>query len=414
MHRRITLLFIIMTNACMKSIVSSLTIAFILLSTRFFRYVGCDPEIASWGTYAICTIVTCMIFCRWHTLAYTDMPLSPYVKILMILFLSSACVNIFISENFWHNERSHISLVLVFLFYYLFYIYRISESDIIKIFTGIAVAIFFIQLFQIIFPQAAVFGTNDSGLGISKAGIADMRNGIYRFRLETYLLTLFCLYYYWNLLCIKINPRNLVLFSIFLASLYLYLTRQIMVATVIALGCSYLFIRNTRIKNHVIILIGVLVLILSLFFDDLFGELFLQTKREITGRNIRFLSVRFYWNKICENPLTFLFGSWHPEFLHKQLEKGLYPSDIGFIGEMFHYGILWIIFYFYSVYIMLVKYRQKLPLYIKLFVLGTFTNSIMIFPYRNYCEYFVWVTMLYLASMYIGHHKNITYIDKNN
>jgi len=329
------------------------------------------------------------------------MPLSPYVTALILLLLSSACINVVFTGNTLADERSHILSALAFLFFYLFYIYRISEQEIIRIFTVFALAVFFIQVFQTIFPETAVFGTDDTDTDLKDAGIASMRNGLYRFRLETYFFTLPCLYYYWNRLLSRLNLRDFLLFSIFLISTYLYLTRQIMAATAIALSCSYLFIKNSKAKIHIILLAGVFGFILLQFADDLFGKLLFETKTDLSGDNIRLLSAGFYWDKICENPLTFLFGNGHPELLHKWKEKGLYPSDIGFIGEMFHYGLLWIVFYFYSVYTILVKYGRQLPLYIKLFVFGTFTNSIMIFPYRSHSEYFIWATMLYIASLYI-------------
>ena len=176
--------------------------------------------------------------------------------------------------------------------------------------------------------------------------------------------------------------------------------------------CSYLFIKNTKARVVSIMLIGILSLVLLQYSSELFKELFNRTKTELVSMNVRVISTGFYWEKICENPITFLFGNGHPTLLSKWAKKGLFPSDIGLIGEMFYYGILWIILYLYTVYLILVKYGKRLPLYIKLFVFGTFTNSIMIFPYRNDAEYFVWTTILYLASLYLGRYRNTTCTDK--
>lgn len=178
-----------------------------------------------------------------------------------------------------------------------------------------------------------------------------------------------------------------------------------MFATAFTLVCSIFFIQNNKIKMKYVIIIAVCGMMCFYFIDILFEEFYDRTLKETNAHNIRWIATNFYWQKICEDPITFLFGNGHPKLLYKWQEKGLHPSDIGFIGEMFHYGVLWIALYFYSVYMILVKYGRKLPLYIKLFVLGTFTNSIMIFPYRNSCEYLVWTTMLYVASLYIAHVK---------
>jgi len=332
--------------------------------------------------------------------------------VLMLLPLSDTVIRSLLSGSSFINERQYILALSAFLFYYIYNICRIGEQDITNIFTVIALCAFGIQIYQILFPQSAVFGIYDEGIRQPRHAVAEIRNGIYRFRLETYFFTLFCLYYYWNRLLAKLTLRNIVLFSVFLASTYLYLTRQIMIAAVITLICSYFFIKSTKARIVSVMLIGILSLALLQYSDELFKDLFNRSHTEIGSINIRLVSIGFYWGKICENPVAFLFGSGHPAMLGKWAERGLYPSDIGLIGEMFHYGILWIMLYLYTVYLILMKYGRRLPLYIKLFVFGTFTNSIMIFPYRNDAEYFVWATILYLASLYLGRYRNTACTDK--
>ena len=192
----------------------------------------------------------------------------------------------------------------MFLFYYIYNIYRIEEQDICNIFTAIALCAFGIQIVQLLYPQSAVFGIYDEGIRQSRHVMVEIRNGIYRFRLETYFFTLFCLYYYWNRLLAKLTLRNIALFSVFLASTYLYLTRQIMIAVVITLMCSYLFIKNTKARVVSIMLIGILSLVLLQYSSELFKELFNRTKTELVSMNVRVISTGFYWEKICENHIS--------------------------------------------------------------------------------------------------------------
>jgi len=331
----------------------------------------------------------------------------------MLLPLAGAAVRFVASSGYsLYDERKFLPALSAFLFYYLYNIAKARERDIVNMFTAIALCIFGIQVFQVIYPEMAVFGIYDDEIRQSRHAIAEMRNGIYRFRLETYFFTLFCLYYYWNRLCAKPALRDIVLFCVFLTSTYLYLTRQIMIASVVTLACSYFFIKKTKAKIFSVLMIGLLGFVLLQYSDELFRKLFAQTKTEINAGNIRVITAGFYWEKICEGPIAFLFGNGHPVQLSKWSERVLHPSDIGLIGEMFHYGALWIVFYFYTVYLVLAKHGKKLPLYIKLFVFGTFTNSIMIFPYRNGGEYFVWATVLYIASLYIVRYR--TLIRENN
>ena len=396
----------------MKPEVSCQTIAFVLFSTNFFNYAGWDQTYAGWCSYFIYVFLICYVYFHRDKISAVFTSFKKELWVLILLPLLGTVIRSLLSSGSFINERQYILPLSVFLFYYIYNIYRIEEQDICNIFTAIALCAFGIQIVQLLYPQSAVFGIYDEGIRQSRHVMVEIRNGIYRFRLETYFFTLFCLYYYWNRLLAKLTLRNIALFSVFLASTYLYLTRQIMIAVVITLMCSYLFIKNTKARVVSIMLIGILSLVLLQYSSELFKELFNRTKTELVSMNVRVISTGFYWEKICENPITFLFGNGHPTLLSKWAKKGLFPSDIGLIGEMFYYGILWIILYLYTVYLILVKYGKRLPLYIKLFVFGTFTNSIMIFPYRNDAEYFVWTTILYLASLYLGRYRNTTCTDK--
>ena len=84
-------------------------------------------------------------------------------------------------------------------------------------------------------------------------------------------------------------------------------------------------------------------------------------------------------------------------------------TDIGIIGQWFIYGLIWIILYVFMVFNIVIRYRKKIPLYIRLFVIGTFINSAWIFPYRREYEFFIWTVVLYISSIYIYQYdyKNI-------
>lgn len=385
---------------------SILIIAFILFSTQFFGYADWNPTYAGWSSYFIYAFIIAFVYLYKNNLPTICVPFKNKVWVLLFLPLLGMVVRqIIYPGSSLYEERHYIFSIATFLFYYIYYICDCREQDIIKIFLFISLCIFCIQVFQIVFLEKAVFGIFDEELRSSRKAIAEIRNGIYRFRIPGYFFTLFCIYYYWNKLLLRITQKDVLLFSILLASMYLYLTRQIMFATFFTLTCSFLFIKSSSFKEKSIAVIIVCVLIGLYFANDLFGEFYKSTLQETNTGNIRWVATKFYWEKICGSPFTFLFGSGHPQSLQKWRELGLHPSDIGFIGEMFHYGVLWILFYFYTVYLIIIKYGRMLPLYIKLFVFGTFIDSILIFPYRDAKEYLVWVSMLYIASLYIGRYQ---------
>lgn len=390
----------------MSHIASISIIAFILFLTQFFGYAYWNPTYAGWCSYFIYAFIIAFVYFYKNNLQTIYAPFKNKIWVLLFLPLLGMAVRQIISPGFsLYEERQYIFPFATFLFYYIYYICDCREQDIIKIFLFISLCIFCIQVFQIAFPEKAVFGIYNEELRDSNKAIAEIRNGIYRFRIPGFFFTLFCIYYYWNKLLLRITPKDILLFSILLASMYLYLTRQIMFATFFTLTCSFLFIKNTGFKEKSIAVIIACGLIGLYFASDLFGEFYTKTLQETNTDNIRWVGTKFYWEKICDSPFTFLFGNGHPQSLQKWTKLGLHPSDIGFIGAMFYHGVLWILFYFYTVYLIVVKYGRMLPLYIKLFVFGTFIDSIMIFPYLNAHEYLVWASMLYIASLYIGRYQ---------
>lgn len=390
----------------MNSITSTLIVVFILFSTQFLRYANWNPTYAGWCSYFINAFIVAYTYIYKDKIQNIRTPFREEMWMLLSLFLFGTIARLIIyPDSSLYEERHYILAYSAFLFYYIYHICDYGEQDIINIFLTISLCIFCIQVFQITFPERAVFGIYDEEIRNSHKAIAEIRNGIYRFRIPGYFFTLFCIYYYWNKLLLRITQKDVLLFSILLASMYLYLTRQIMFATFFTLTCSFLFIKSSSFKEKSIAVIIACGLIGLYFASDLFGEFYKSTLQETNTGNIRWVATKFYWDKICNNPFTFLFGNGHPQSLQKWMGLGLYPSDIGFIGEMFHYGVLWILFYFYTVYLIIFKYGRMLPLYIRLFVFGTFIDSILIFPYQSAKEYLVWVSMLYIASLYIGRYQ---------
>jgi len=386
-----------------KFILYSLIILFIIYSTCFFNYVGWNPTLAGWFSYFLYVFIVSWTYLNRKKITIGCSTYSKGLWLLMLYPLLGVLLRYVSNDDYsLYNERQYILPLAAFLFYYIYSIYSVSEKDIVNIFTGVSFLIFGIQVFQIIFPEMAVFGIYDEEMQQSRHAIAEIRNGIYRFRLPGSFFTLFCLYYYWNRLLVKINMRDLIYCAVLLCSGYLYLTRQIIFATLLTLIFSFVFVRNHGVRLKIIIITVACCFVGLYFADDLFSE-FYEKSFQSGSYDIRLVAGKFYLEKIFESPLTFLFGSGHPEELKAWTTKlSLYPEDVGLIGEMFYYGLFWILFYFYMVYIIVARHSSMLPLYIKSFVFGTFVNSIMIFPYRSSGEYLVWATVFYLATQYLA------------
>lgn len=231
------------------------------------------------------------------------------------------------------------------------------------------------------------------------------RNGILRFYIGSYFIAIFCIYFYWSKLQGKLSCLKIVLFIVFMISMYLYMTRQIMLATLVTIGISICMMNKKKVKLYAVISVVILGFLLYQYYDVLFGELVNSYKQDQFTTDIRWKCMNFTTSQFLNNPSMMIFGFGHIAAEKSWASKGYYMSDIGILGETFYYGIGWAILYVYILYKYVWKYGKIIPLYIRLFFIGTFINSIFIFPYRNNSEAFIWVCALYVGGLYIRKKK---------
>jgi hypothetical protein len=218
------------------------------------------------------------------------------------------------------------------------------------------------------------------------------------------------LFFYWIKLQKKYSIKNVIIIFVALISIYLTLVRQLQAATILTIFFSFIFIRSRKVKLWTTVSSLIFAIILYIYADELFYKMALQATEESSNDNIRLLSLAFYWQKITHDPFTFLFGNGLPannsNFGHlSQLWNNtyhFYTSDIGFVGQWFHYGIIYILLYLYLLYMLLIKYRKIIPVYIRLFVFSTFLTIAMIYPLTGPFNYIIWCFILYISDLHIS------------
>lgn len=256
-------------NKTNNGIVCVLTWAIILLQTNFFRFKYWTGDISHYFDYALFVyIVYCLI--RYNAFAKKNIIYGKVVKFLMLIPLCSYFLKI--SAEGWGNGNVlfYLNLILSFGVYFLFSQLHASEEIIVKIIVSSALVVFFIQVFQQIRPSGVLFAEYSEDSLLRMGDYAEVRNGIYRWRLETYFITLFAMYYTWCKLLKSYSIKRLVVFVCILASMYLYMTRQVMFASVVTLALSF-FLDKQRLKSWHIVLFVVGVALLYFFSDVLFG-----------------------------------------------------------------------------------------------------------------------------------------------
>lgn len=380
-------------------------IILIIFTTRFFNYSNWNHTLAGWCSYFLYGYLALKTYNNRVYIQSIKSPFSKWIRSIIVLHLLCLITMLIIyGQSPIEGKTLFFSLMIFFLFYY-YHLYKIQERTIIQIFTVIGLFIFAIQIVQQFFPSIAIFGisyTDNNNVDV----MVEIRNGLYRYRLSGVFFVLFCLYYYWTKLLHKVSFKNLVLFFIFSSSIYLFLTRQIMFATLVTLALSSLFVTNKKRRITILTITIIFIGIIYSYSDALFGELINKTQEQVSEDDIRAVAYSVYWNRITSNLLTFFLGNGYPpEFYFLQEKMRLFTSDIGFVGQMYHYGIIWVLFYFYIIYVMIIKYRRLIPLYIRLFLFGTAVNSIMVFPCSSPYEFFIWSSIIYICSLYIIQYK---------
>lgn len=379
-------------------------LSYLFISTEFFQYSRINHTLI--GRVQLLVSIVLILFCYFHKNRVKITENKPFGRLIKYFYvvplLSILGILTLYGEGIEWELRFSL-LMSSISFYAVFTMFHVDEKCIVRSLVIFALIGFCIQVFQQFYPENALFGISSDDT-LFHGDIAEKRNNLYRFRIGSSFITLFALYYYWEKWLIKKSIKNSILLVSFLVSIYLYLTRQTIFATVVTLVLSSLFLQpRVGRKNKVMIIASVVLLVGVIYYysDTLFGALVNQTQQESMEDNIRTVCLAFYWDKVTDNPISFLFGSGFPSVLSIWKSNGLYPSDIGFVGEWFHHGIFQILLYFYFLYLSLIKYRKVIPNYILMFIFGTACTSPMIFPYMNSTGYLILGIVLYISDLYI-------------
>lgn len=299
-----------------------------------------------------------------------------------------------------------LSWTYVGAFFFIFYHFKFSEKMILWILGLYALITVGIQLAQQIDPLFAIFGGDPEDL--RDVVFAEKRNGLVRFFVGSYHVQMLIMCFFWSRLLKTFRLHWAILSALLVVSLYLYLTKQILASTLFTLGISFFMIKGRRVKILACLLGGVCLVALGIFWDELFGELIQDSKDDNFSHAIRFEFIGYIMDYNLTDPIGVLFGHGTSKPWFSELQHKLYhPSDIGFFGESIYFGWVWALAYFYVIYRIMVTYRHKIPLYIKLFIICSGVISIFIFPYRNRIETFNWICMIYICSLYVDDRKEL-------
>lgn len=385
-----------------------LIVAFVLLSSNGLYYYNWDATYGGWATKSV-YLLFLWFFIR-HTSRNPNCHFRSEVLLLMFLQFPSMINSwIYFGQSPIQSLTADL-LAFSYITYFMLHYYQVEERTILKAIFIIAIAIVAIQLFQQFSYPNCWFGIHDEEKQAITKELAEQRNGLWRFRMHINgFYTCPILFAAWIWLQRKYDTRLLIVCILLMASVYLSLTRQVMVACIFALFMSS-FIGDKKNKKAAFFL-GVLFIVgLYGYYDVLFSSLSEQTQNESTEDNIRLFSAAYFWEESLKSPLTFLFGygNAHNDSAFGALisrmsqDYGFYISDVGFIGQIYQKGLLYVLVTYWFFYKLYFRFKKQIPLYVKMMVLFCVPMTPMIFAMYSPLYYGLWIMMIYISDLHIN------------
>lgn len=300
---------------------------------------------------------------------------------------------------------------LLWATYYLLHTYKVPYSKALKfllLFTFIGVAIMTVQQF---IPNQAIFGV----LGVNEYDkIAEVRNGLYRFRIGGAACAgIFLFTFYFNKLIKEYKRIQIIISIILILYIYLTLTRQTILTALIVIVSTYIVSSKKNISLQSVLLVFIFISVFYFYGEQLFNSFIDKTVEQTSGEDIRLVEYEYFSNEIFTNPMIFIFGTGIPHAssplgaYYKSLEDNysLFTSDIGIIGTWFNYGIIYIILFLWITYKVIIKMRKYIPTYIQIYYFSVIIILPLAFPWGTNISNMLWAFILYIIDCEIINNK---------
>lgn len=400
-----------MNSLSIKQLLAGIYIAtFCVFATNGLGFIGWQAMFTKYQSYAVLFVPLLIILLYFNRIDWKSIPLRKLVCFLVIMpIVSCFSKNILLGESVF-SVMYPVYMSLAFLAFFALWALKIEEKTIVYALVCVAVVTGFIQVYQHV-TGIVLFNYFESFYNYVND---DIRNNILRLYVGSPYIQLICLLLFVDKLKQKINFIY-VAFAIFLlVSIYLYLTRQFLVITLVTIiyavfgGNWALVNKNKNNRKLSFMLLGVVGLYLLYSNWDVLFQSLVEGTKDDEGFFVRFQSIAFFFKQTFSNILGMIFGFGHSHYEERWTVNRIYASDAGIAGDMYHYGIGWAIAYFYTIRKLLFKNRQRIPFYIWLYILATFINSLFALPYHEYGTAFIWACLLYICTLHLTKENELT------
>jgi hypothetical protein len=350
-----------------------------IISSRLWSFKGIPDIIYDGAEILLLFLLLLIVLLNYNALRNNKLLFGTNVWLFIAIPIVSS-----IAAAFFHDQSLFLSLAIlrtnfVWLLYFVLHIFNIPVKKIIHLLLFIGVVWILITIVQqYTYPTYYFYTRSDDG------DTEFIRAGIYRFMIDPYQYGLFVLFFFFWKLLAKWKFVNLAFVALALAGLYFFATRQILVGAVLCMILA-VWMQSGRARLYSFVAFIFMASIGLLFQNELFGEYIQMTQAQLSTKDdIRLLAADFflydYWphwiTVITGNGLEHFNSSYGKELSFLSSNYGLYRSDVGIIGALNTYGIIYVLNIFW---LMIRSIRVRLM------------------PQERYLKLFFWFSMILCA-----------------
>lgn len=285
----------------------------------------------------------------------------------LLLFVSVIPCYIYHGQSLYDSIKAIWPFTFI-LFYFVFYKNNIAEEKLIKLLITIALikfVILFVQQFT--YPDFWFSAYSEGDIdNYGKSYKVEVRSGIYRYLLGIMYIFYFVGFYLTSKLFNSSNKaKYIVLLGLIFLGIYFEQFRYNMVCFLLCWLWMYYMNNKRDISYFQVLTVLFLLYLLYSNFDLLFGDLKDRTEDDLSDDYIRMLCYSFYLLEYWVGPITMLFGNGYPlgssgygqEIQYYQEEFTFFRVDIGIIGTINIYGIVFLLILMLFIYRIYKKWR---------------------------------------------------------
>lgn len=390
-----------------------LLILLIMISTGFLSCSLVSASTLRWPNYLLVAYILYYVISHRN---YIDSSQTNFrwMVIAFMLFPLLSSISCFVLEHQspFATLKSVFPMMTFGVYFYL-HAKQVSEKTAMKVIFVIALLIAVIQIVQQFSPTSAIFGiaNGESIDEIAATMERTMRNGLYRFTMHyNGAFTLPILYYFWSRVRNRMSGRNVFYFVLMLVSIYLMLTRQVMVVTLAGIVISLMLLKDKTKASTTIFAVILLTGLLLFNFESLFQSLLDTTTAQVNDKDyVRYASMQYFFEQSIVSPIAALLGhgmpsagSTYESHIQDLQSIHFYASDVGAVGAAYKFGWVYVIVFYIMVLKIWLKFRKLIPSYLTLFIVSTFLFSIMMFLISK--DYYLtpYAIILYIIDLHVA------------